>query len=412
MKPHQSINTCGSRLRNIQLRRIIMKRFIVCTLLVVAFGVYNHVQAQFKASGAAYGFSLGAAQGTNNGPDRWGPIFRGYIQGEFIPSVLIGQFGLGYTELVAPGTYSAQTGMADVQLLFSPLAVPNLRPYVYAGLGLSKNLGKDGTDVLLLIPFGLGFQTRIANQVILAVNGGYNLSLSDKMDGLDRSSTNLNPLTSGKQDGFTSVSVGLAFTLGHGYDAAAEQKKKELADAEARRVKQQADADAEARRVKQATDAEARRVRELNDAEARRLKQQADADAQARRVKDSTDAVARSVKEATDAEARRVKELADAEARRVAAQKPIIILEKGKKVVLKGVTFETGKAILRKESEPILTLAYNALVAQAVRNWLVQKGIVSTRMKAVGKGQNEPVASNDTDAGRAENRRIEFYVQQ
>jgi outer membrane protein OmpA-like peptidoglycan-associated protein len=50
--------------------------------------------------------------------------------------------------------------------------------------------------------------------------------------------------------------------------------------------------------------------------------------------------------------------------------------------------------------------------AQAVRNWLVQKGIASNRMETVGKGENEPVASNDTVEGRAENRRIEFYVQQ
>ena len=174
------------------------------------------------------------------------------------------------------------------------------------------------------------------------------------------------------------------------------------------------------------------------DAETRRVKQQADADAEAQRVKDSTDAAARNVKELNDAEARRVKDLADAEARRL---NTIITLEKGKKVILKGVNFEFNKATLRKDSETILTMAYNALVAnadvqveisghtdnvgsqesnqvlslqraQAVRNWLVEKGIASNRMKAVGKGQNEPVATNDTDAGRAENRRIEFYVQQ
>ena len=49
--------------------------------------------------------------------------------------------------------------------------------------------------------------------------------------------------------------------------------------------------------------------------------------------------------------------------------------------------------------------------AQAVKNWLVKKGIPSNRMRTVGRGQNEPVASNDTDEGRAENRRMEFYVQ-
>ncbi|MDP2885221.1 MAG: OmpA family protein [Ignavibacteria bacterium] len=422
-----------------------MKRFISCTLLVVAFGVYNHVQAQFKNSEVAYGFSAGGAQGTNNGGDNWVMQYRGFLQVEFISPLLIGQLGVGYTDLNAPGVYSAQTGIADLRLLFSPFSLSNLNPYLYGGFGVSKALISSGTDYLPMVPFGAGIQTRISSQVLLEISGGYNLSLSDKLDGRERANTDLNTLTNQKHDGFFGFSIGLAFTLGHGYDAAEELKKKELADAEARRVKQQADADTEARRVKESTDAEARRVKELADAEARRVKQQADADAEARRVKDSTDAVARSVKESTDAEARRVKELADAEARRLAEQKvrdnTIIILEKGKKVVLKGVTFETGKGTLRKESETILTMAYNALVAnpdvqveisghtdnvgsqksnqvlslkraQAVRNWLVQKGIVSNRMKAVGKGQNEPVSSNATDAGRAENRRIEFYVQQ
>jgi len=118
-----------------------------------------------------------------------------------------------------------------------------------------------------------------------------------------------------------------------------------------------------------------------------------------------------------------------------------IILEKGKKVVLRGVNFETNKATLTRNSESILEDAYNALVAnpevqveisghtdsvgsdeynqalslrraQAVKNWLVQRGIAGNRMKTVGKGEKEPIASNDTADGRMENRRIEFYVQQ
>ena len=179
----------------------------------------------------------------------------------------------------------------------------------------------------------------------------------------------------------------------------------------------------------------AQNAKGLADAEALRAKQQADAATEMQRVKDSSTAEARNVKLSTDAAARLA---ADQKSRDASL---IIVLEKGKTVVLNGVTFETNKATLKDESETILTRAYNAMVAnpsvrveisghtdnigseqanqtlslkraQAVRNWLVQKGIASNRMKTVGKGEDEPIATNDTIAGRAENRRIEFYVQQ
>jgi len=218
-------------------------------------------------------------------------------------------------------------------------------------------------------------------------------------------------------------------------------KQQAAADAEAARVK--AASDAEAQRVKEATDKDASNAKGMSDAEARRVKQQSDADAEAQRVKAATDAEAQRVKDATDAEARRVKDLADAEARRLADLKSkdtVIVLVKGQTVVLRGVNFEFNKATLTKYSENILWKAYNAMNAnpdvrvvitghtdnvgsqkynqslslkraQAVKNWLVEKGIDSKRMRTVGRGQNEPVASNDTEDGRLENRRIEFYVE-
>jgi len=48
--------------------------------------------------------------------------------------------------------------------------------------------------------------------------------------------------------------------------------------------------------------------------------------------------------------------------------------------------------------------------AQAVVDYLVKAGLPATRFTAVGYGSTQPVAGNDTDEGKAQNRRIEFLV--
>ena len=114
-------------------------------------------------------------------------------------------------------------------------------------------------------------------------------------------------------------------------------------------------------------------------------------------------------------------------------------LEKaGAALILKGVNFKTGSADLTPESLVILdeTIAglkdapdveieirgYTDDVGRAeanqklserralsVQKYLIDNGIDADRLKAVGYGEANPVTSNATPEGRAENRRIEFY---
>jgi OOP family OmpA-OmpF porin len=48
--------------------------------------------------------------------------------------------------------------------------------------------------------------------------------------------------------------------------------------------------------------------------------------------------------------------------------------------------------------------------AMAVKEYMVSEGIDATIIDATGKGESEPVASNDTSEGQAQNRRVEIHV--
>lgn len=110
-------------------------------------------------------------------------------------------------------------------------------------------------------------------------------------------------------------------------------------------------------------------------------------------------------------------------------------------IVLKNIFFETGSAVLRPESHteldrlkklmtdnPALRIQINGHTdnlgsdtdnqklsenrAKAVHDYLTQAGIAASRLQYVGFGESSPLGSNDTEAGRQQNRRTEFMVVQ
>lgn len=105
--------------------------------------------------------------------------------------------------------------------------------------------------------------------------------------------------------------------------------------------------------------------------------------------------------------------------------------------VLYGVNFDVDSDQLRADADPALQEILTALEGRpdvsvtieghtdsdasdeynldlsnrrtaSVRAWLIEHGVEAARLTATGKGESEPVASNDTAAGKAANRRVEI----
>ena len=110
-----------------------------------------------------------------------------------------------------------------------------------------------------------------------------------------------------------------------------------------------------------------------------------------------------------------------------------------RKIVLRGVNFDFDKSNIRADARPVLdeairvlqteggiaviaeghtdakgTDAYNQRLSErraaSVRDYLVKGGISASRIRTVGYGESRPVATNATDEGRAQNRRVELKI--
>jgi outer membrane protein OmpA-like peptidoglycan-associated protein len=111
----------------------------------------------------------------------------------------------------------------------------------------------------------------------------------------------------------------------------------------------------------------------------------------------------------------------------------------GSKIALRNIFFDTGKSTLRPESNseldrllklmkdvPTLKIEISGHTdntgsatlnetlsqsrAEAVVAYLTSKGIAANRMVAKGYGASKPIASNNSDDGKQQNRRTEFEI--
>lgn len=56
-------------------------------------------------------------------------------------------------------------------------------------------------------------------------------------------------------------------------------------------------------------------------------------------------------------------------------------------------------------------LKLSQLRADSVKSYLESKGVNASKITATGFGEAKPIASNDTDEGRAKNRRVDFIIE-
>jgi type IX secretion system PorP/SprF family membrane protein len=63
-----------------------------------------------------------------------------------------------------------------------------------------------------------------------------------------------------------------------------------------------------------------------------------------------------------------------------------------------------------KVGKPLVNYKLSSLRAQAVAEYLIQKGLPAERVKHSGRGDTAPIADNETEENRAKNRRVEFII--
>ncbi|MGI9405319.1 MAG: OmpA family protein [Hyphomicrobiaceae bacterium] len=236
---------------------------------------------------------------------------------------------------------------------------------------------------------------------------------------------------------------------------AAEANRKAEAEETARKTAEAAQKAAETKRKKEEEAAEAKRKAEAEEA-ARKAKEAAESArkaAEAKRKKEEEEA-ARKAAEATEAQrkadeevaARKAAEAAEAKRKKEEEEAAISAAARACRTKVRAIAdrdpfnFKTRSARVRRyaraQLDEIIAVAQSCpdikfrvdghtdstgdadanqqlseMRAQAIVDYLISGGVNANRIRAAGFGESEPIATNATSRGRAENRRIEFNVE-
>jgi len=455
--------------------------------------------AQLRDQGMSMGLSVGVTQGVTDVTSNTSQFLaRGFLRYPMFKG-LLGEIGVGEGRM-GGSDYTTEITPLDYRFVLCPVAAEKWNPYIYAGAGALyydvKGRPANPTATKLdgwtaFVPAGIGAQIKIIDGLLFEASGGYNYIFSK----------NVNGIVETKNDGYLSGLVGLtlygenpnADPDGDGLTNAEEKQlgtNPKVADTDGDGLKDgdeihkyktnplKADSDGDGLNdgdevliyktdpnkadtdgdgltdgeeigtyktdpLKADTDGDGLKDgEEVTKYKTNPLKADTDGDGLSdgeEVLKYKTDPLKADTDGGTvndGAEVARGSNPLDPSDD--VPKKEELKVEAGKAIVLDGVVFETGKAVISPSSAAVLEQAFNTLAqnpeiaveirgytdnvgkakanvklsqsrADEVRAWLVAKGIAAERVTAKGYGPENPVSPNTTPEGKAKNRRIEFF---
>jgi outer membrane protein OmpA-like peptidoglycan-associated protein len=463
--------------------------------MVASLSAFGQLRDQGSSAGVSLGATLGMTDFTN---DDYRFLARGFYRLPFSKG-LKGELGLGIGQL-GGSDYKTQIVPIDFRFVLMPINSESVNPYLYAGIGALGFKVKDlppnptspvktGNTWTGFVPAGVGVQFKVGDGIALELSAGYNYTLSK----------DVNAITETKNDAYLSGLAGLTFiaespNADPDKDGLTNAEEKQLGT-----NKKVADSDGdglndgdEVKKYKtnpMAVDSDNDGLKDGDEVNVEKtdpnkadtdgdglsdgdelLKYKTDAvkaDTDGDGIKDGeevtkyktdplkADTDGDGIKDGEEVTKYKTDPLkADTDGGTVNdmteitrgsnpldpaddVPKVTVQVAVGASIILKGVTFESGKAVLTPSSTDTLDRVYLVLSenpdvtveiqgytdntgkkatnmklsqdrANAVRTWLVNKGIAADRLTAKGFGPENPIAPNTTKEGKAQNRRIEF----
>jgi len=332
-----------------------------------------------------------------------------------------------WTVSPAKRNYDTNLSFAQFRLLYAPVLYEKWNPYLYAGAGYTYfNVGPyrdnedmtprrgtfDGTDNTLGLPLGLGVRYRLAKRWGLEVSGGYTFTFSDRID---------EKKDGGKKDHYWEMTAGLT------YDIPFAKAEKPVAPPPVVEVPKDSDGDG-------LTDDEEVNIYHtdpfnpdtdgdgLNDGQEVKVYRTdpLNPDTDGGSVGDGIE-VKRGTNPLDPSD-----DVAKIEQREI--ERPVALpmvyfafdssalspaakqeLDKAAQVLIQNKDLSVN---VRGHADISGTPPYNLRLsrqrADAVRNYLVQRGVAASQLTTVGLGDTQPAAPNNTREGRQKNRRVEL----